>query len=59
MQSLIQLLPLQKSKTLTIAGVSIEDYPRFPYRGMHLDVARHFFPVDFVKKYIDFIALHK
>jgi hexosaminidase len=59
MQSLIQLLPPQKSKTLSIAGVSIEDYPRFPYRGMHLDVARHFFPVEFVKRYIDFIALHK
>ena len=32
--------------------------PRFTYRGMHLDVARHFFSVDFVKRYIDLLALH-
>ncbi|MDR3118004.1 MAG: beta-N-acetylhexosaminidase [Mediterranea sp.] len=37
---------------------TIEDEPRFPYRGMHLDVSRHFFPVEFVKKYIDMLALH-
>ncbi len=42
-----------------IPAVSIEDYPRFAYRGLHLDAGRHFFPVDFVKKYIDYIALHK
>ncbi|MBK7338446.1 MAG: beta-N-acetylhexosaminidase [Saprospirales bacterium] len=39
--------------------VSIEDEPRFTYRGMHLDVARHFFPVEFIKKYIDQLAAHK
>ncbi|MGN8224269.1 beta-N-acetylhexosaminidase [Gracilimonas sp. BCB1] len=39
--------------------VTIKDYPRFQYRGMHLDVARHFFPVQFVKKYIDLLAMHK
>ncbi|HMH23717.1 MAG TPA: family 20 glycosylhydrolase, partial [Puia sp.] len=44
---------------LNIPAVSIEDYPRFGYRGMHLDVGRHFFPVSFVKKYIDYLALHK
>lgn len=38
--------------------VEISDAPRFNYRGMHLDVARHFFSVDFVKKYIDMLALH-
>ena len=37
----------------------IEDAPRFAYRGLHLDVARHYFPVVFVKKYIDLLALHK
>ena len=37
----------------------IEDEPRFPYRGLHLDVVRHFFPVSFVKKYIDLLAMHK
>ena len=59
MQSLIQLLPLKVSKSLTIPATTIEDYPRFPYRGMHLDVGRHFFNVAFVKKYIDYLALHK
>jgi hexosaminidase len=58
-QSLIQLLPVEKSKSLAIPFVSIKDYPRFQYRGLHLDVGRHFFPVEFVKKYIDYIALHK
>lgn len=37
----------------------IEDYPRFQYRGMHLDVGRHFFKVDFIKRYIDLLAAHK
>jgi hexosaminidase len=43
----------------TLPAVSIEDYPRFPWRGAHLDVGRHFMPKEFVKKYIDLIALHK
>lgn len=59
LQTLIQLLPVNKSQTLRIPNLSIEDYPRFEYRGLHLDVTRHFFPVDLVKKYIDYIALHK
>ncbi|MEO6964169.1 MAG: beta-N-acetylhexosaminidase [Puia sp.] len=58
-QTLIQLLPVEKSGELSIPAVSIADYPRFPYRGLMLDCGRHFFPVDFVKRYIDFIALHK
>ncbi|SFG73335.1 beta-N-acetylhexosaminidase [Pedobacter insulae] len=58
-QTLIQLLPAQKTDKLTIPSVSINDYPRFDYRGMHLDVSRHFFEVAFVKKYIDYLALHK
>jgi hexosaminidase len=37
---------------------TIKDEPRFSYRGMHLDVGRHFFPVEFIKKYIDLLALH-
>ncbi len=40
-------------------GCLIQDAPRFPYRGLHLDVSRHFFPVDFIKKYIDILAFHK
>jgi hexosaminidase len=58
-QSLIQLLPTEISKSLSVPFVSIKDFPRFQYRGLHLDVGRHFFPVEFVKKYIDYIALHK
>lgn len=58
-QSLIQLLPVQKSQQLMIKEVSIQDKPRFAYRGLHLDVGRHFFPVAFIKQYIDYIALHK
>lgn len=58
-QSLLQLLPVAASTTLKIPFVNIKDYPRFQYRGLHLDVGRHFFPVDFVKRYIDYIALHK
>lgn len=58
-QSLIQLLPFEKKKSLEIPVVSVEDKPRFAYRGMHLDVGRHFFSVDFVKKFIDFIAMYK
>lgn len=58
-QSLIQLLPVQKSEQLKIKEVSIQDKPRFAYRGLHLDVGRHFYPVPFIKQYIDYIALHK
>ncbi|MFA6276326.1 MAG: beta-N-acetylhexosaminidase [Pedobacter sp.] len=59
-QSIIQLLPSSNtSSSLIIPSVDIIDYPRFDYRGMHLDVSRHFFDVAFVKKYIDYLALHK
>ncbi|CAN5281424.1 family 20 glycosylhydrolase [soil metagenome] len=44
---------------LTIPACRIEDRPRYVYRGMHLDVSRHFFHVAFIKKYIDLMALHK
>lgn len=58
-QTLIQLLPTQAGVLPRLPEVEIEDYPRFGYRGMHLDVVRHFFPIDFVKRYIDYMALHK
>ena len=45
--------------TWTVPEVQIEDRPRFSWRGAHLDVARHFMPKEFVKKYIDLIALYK
>jgi hexosaminidase len=65
-QSLRQLLPveierkdIQKDKEWDIPFVVINDKPAFIYRGLHLDVGRHFFPVSFIKKYIDLLALHK
>ncbi len=66
-QTLFQLLPAEIMKdTLPLAdrewalpAVRIKDYPRFPYRGMHLDVSRHFFPKEFIRRYIDLIAMYK
>ncbi|HEY0679529.1 MAG TPA: family 20 glycosylhydrolase [Chitinophagaceae bacterium] len=58
-QTLIQLMPLTSTGTLNVPVATIEDEPRFEYRGLHLDVGRHFMPIDFLKKYIDYIALHK
>ncbi|KPL13673.1 MAG: beta-N-acetylglucosaminidase [Bacteroides sp. SM23_62] len=66
MQTLRQLLPAEvfgdaasEDVRWTIPCVEIKDYPRFKWRGMHLDVCRHFMPVEFVKKYIDLIAIQK
>lgn len=61
LQTLVQLLPPQSAAgpTWFVPCVKIDDAPRFPYRGMHLDVARHFFPVAVVKQYIDMLAAHK
>ncbi len=58
-QTLIQLFPEQASAAVSVPGVDISDGPRYTYRGMHLDVGRHFFPVAFIKKYIDFMAQYK
>jgi len=66
MQTVFQMLPAQIEGNVTssavkwqLPGVEITDKPRFGWRGMHLDVARHFVPVEFVKKYIDNLAMHK
>ena len=58
-QTLIQLLPVERAAVLSMPLVTIDDEPRFKYRGLHLDVGRHFFDVGFIKKYINYIALHK
>jgi hexosaminidase len=58
-QTLRQLLPVPPAGGRSIPAVEIEDAPRFAYRGMHLDVGRHFFPVSFIKKYIDLLATYK
>lgn len=59
MQTFFQLLPTDLKAAKNIPFVEIFDYPRFDYRGLHFDVSRHFYPVSYVKKYIDFIAMHK
>lgn len=56
-QSLIQMLPAVAP--LRLPGVAIKDAPRFKWRGLSLDVCRHFFTVDEVKKYIDMMAHYK
>jgi len=48
-----------KPEKTVVPNCEIKDSPRFAYRGMHLDVSRHFFDVSFVKTYIDMIAFHK
>jgi hexosaminidase len=58
-QSLMQMMQEKHGQTIEISAVSIKDYPRFKYRGMHLDVGRHLFPVSFIKKYIDLMAMYK
>ena len=69
-QSFIQLLPVpevmqgdvsveKRAKGLSVSFVEAQDKPRFEYRGMHLDVVRHIWSVDYIKQYIDYLALHK
>lgn len=59
-QTLLQLLPARPSGgAASVPFVRVQDQPAFGWRGGHLDVSRHFFPVSFVKKYIDFIAAYK
>lgn len=58
-QTLVQIVPFEKSSEIKLKEVSISDHPKFQWRGMHLDVCRHFFPKDFIKKYIDYLAMYK
>lgn len=58
-QTLRKSIPaFAEGKNIELPAATIHDYPRFKYRGMMLDVSRHFFPVDSVKRYIDILALH-
>jgi hexosaminidase len=66
LQSLLQLLPpqifsssLQNSTQWNVPNCIIFDHPRYLHRGLMLDVSRYFFPISFVKKYIDLLAMHK
>jgi hexosaminidase len=65
-QTLLQLLPPEvyastraAGKRWTVPCLEIRDTPRFSWRGMHLDVSRHFLPKEFIKTYIDMLAMHK
>lgn len=66
-QTLLQLLPpeiysstqMPALDKIQVPALWINDYPRFQYRGMHLDVSRHFFPKEFIKRYIDLIAMYR
>lgn len=66
LQSLRQLLPAEFDATAPVNSVEwkipavlIEDQPLYTYRGMHLDVSRHYMPVWFIKRYLDLLAFHK
>jgi len=67
MQTLLQLFPPEvykiskpkEGKSWEVPCADIKDEPRFPYRGMHLDVSRHFFPKEFIFRYIDLLAMYK
>ena len=65
-QTIFQLMPAEiyshqqeYREAWTLPCVEIKDVPRFKYRGMHLDVCRHMFPISFVKKYIDLLSMQK
>ena len=58
-QTFLQLLPAHPAATAAVPYVRIADQPAFRWRGGMLDVGRHFFSVEFVKKYIDFLAAYK
>lgn len=66
LQTLLQLMPVEvycttlpEGSCYAIPAVEIKDYPRFGWRGMHLDCSRHFSPTEDVKKYIDYLYVNK
>jgi len=65
LQSLFQLMPAQVYATVksnviaSVPACQVEDAPRFSYRGLMLDAGRHFYTVDFIKRYIDLMAVYK
>ncbi|MHC4512137.1 MAG: beta-N-acetylhexosaminidase [Planctomycetota bacterium] len=52
-------LPAKDYRSWLVPAVVVHDQPRFQWRGMHLDVGRHFFPTDEIKRFLDLLALHK
>ena len=59
LQSLRQLLPVTKARSASLPGMKIDDEPQLKWRGMHLDVGRHFFSKDEILKYLDHLAMYK
>ena len=57
--TVLQLIPAGSKLPFTIPCGEIQDAPRYQWRGMHLDVCRHFFPVEFIKRYIDYLSMYK
>jgi hexosaminidase len=58
-QTLLQMVPFEKKNEIVIPSMKISDAPKYAWRGMHLDVCRHYFPISFIKKYIDYLAHYK
>ena len=58
-QTLNQMIEYYAKESTQIPAITIVDQPKFKWRGMHLDVARHFFPKSDIKKYIDYLTLYK
>jgi hexosaminidase len=58
-QTLLQMVPFEKKNEIAIPWIKISDAPKYAWRGMHLDVCRHYFPITFIKKYIDYLAHYK
>lgn len=59
LMTIFQWMTQSDDKQKMLLRNNIHDYPAFEWRGMHLDVSRHFFPTGFIKKYIDLLAMHK
>ncbi len=57
-QTLRKALPTGTAQSIVLPATELKDYPRFSYRGAHLDVARHFVTPDSVRRFIDILALH-
>jgi hexosaminidase len=59
-QTLLQLIPYTTNVAeIKLDNLMMDDIPKFQWRGMHLDVSRHFFSKEFIKKYIDYLAMYK
>jgi hexosaminidase len=57
-QTLRKSLPIENTSKIAFKAISVNDAPTFQHRGALLDVSRHFYPIDFIKKYIDVLALY-